>query len=371
MNQPTAGPAASSSSSSRSAAAADAAADELPGTTESRLAGYHRSWRVVRPHGELAALGRLKAGGPRIGVPRFDPRCFPSEEDLLVELARYGVPRVPPVYRLGKGGGLQVHGFIEGEPLSRQRPPHERLTGRQLAQLMALFSAMARIRPTDLALLHHCPPRHRPRTSGAFLRTLLHFTRHRVYTLHAARFAGLFTAFGVDPEVLAPDGPLGRAAGRLTDRPFCLLHGDLHRDNLIVAAGDGALWTIDWELALLGDPVYDLATHLHLTHYPRSQQPAVIGRWARTMPAALPGAADGLAADLPVYLAYKRVQSVFTDVIRHALAVRAADRDLRPVRIARATQAVGTVLTRAAPALGLARIPSPATIERAYTRLAG
>lgn len=63
----------------------------------------------------------------------------------------------------------------------------------------------------------------------------------------------------------------------LTDRPRKLLHGDLHSKNFVVDRS-GHLWTIDWELALVGDPLYDLATHLHLMGYTADHPAARHGR---------------------------------------------------------------------------------------------
>ncbi|MBL1068533.1 aminoglycoside phosphotransferase family protein [Streptomyces sp. 7-21] len=340
-------------------------------TRTTTLRGHHRVWQILRPQGELAALGRLKAARPRLGVHRFDPRCFRNEEDLLIELALLGFDRVPPVYRLsssehGDPADIRVHGYIEGTVLSALRPKGTSLARVHLRQLASLFGQMAAVPPSALTLVHSCPPGKRPRTSAEFLHSLLRFTRTRVWHTHRPQFGSLFASLGIDPGVLAPDGPLGRAAGRLTDRPFCLLHGDLHRDNLIVGEDDGSLWTIDWELALLGDPVYDLATHLHLMGYPRAQEHAMVVRWAGAMETARPGAADGLVKDLPRYLAYKRVQSVFTDVIRQGMAVREAPAELLPEQLERAGHTVAAVLRNAAGPLGLRRPPGHRVVEGIY-----
>ncbi|TDC27291.1 aminoglycoside phosphotransferase family protein [Streptomyces sp. 8K308] len=331
------------------------------------LRGNHRVWQVVEAEGELAALGRLKTGRTRPGVHRFDPRCFVNEEDVLIELALLGMRRIAPVYRLvGADDELRVHGYIEGQPLSAIRPPGTALTGSELGQLVDLFGKLATIRPSAFALVHRCPPVLRPRGSRQFLQTLIRFTRRRVYAVHRPLMRDLFTALRIGPTVLSATGPLAREAAKLTDRPFCLLHGDLHRDNLIVAESDGMLWTIDWELALIGDPLYDLATHLHLMRYPPKQEHALLLRWARTMDAALPGSAAALARDLPRYLAYKRVQSVFTDVIRQAYVVQATPPAQLAEQLPRTVEMVHGVMRRAARMLGLGRVPSPRAIEAAY-----
>ena len=336
---------------------------QLPRPT---LRGNHRIWQVMEAQGDLAAAGRLKAPRPRPGVHRFDPRCFDNEEDVLGRLAALGMARIAPVYRLGGPDAIQVHGYIEGEPLSAVRPPGSPLSGHELGQMVELFGRLVAMPPEAFAPIHRCPVVLRPRTCAEFLHGLVRFTRRRVYAVHRHTTGNLFAALGVRPEVLAADGPLARAADRLTERPFALLHGDLHRDNLIVAEADGLLWTIDWELALLGDPLYDLATHLHLMRYPAAQENELLTRWARMVEDNLPGAAAGLVRDLPHYLAYKRVQSVFTDVIRQALVVRATRPAELDEQLPRTATMVSSALRRAARVLGLTRVPSLRSVEDAY-----
>jgi tRNA A-37 threonylcarbamoyl transferase component Bud32 len=52
--------------------------------------------------------------------------------------------------------------------------------------------------------------------------------------------------------------------GRLLTRRTCLVHGDFSPKNILV--GDDGLWVLDWEVAHVGDPDFDLAYLLcHLT----------------------------------------------------------------------------------------------------------
>lgn len=335
------------------------------------LDGHHRSWQVhhAPPGGDTPPGARLKTGEPRHHVPRFDPRCILDEDGLLRRLERRGVPRVPRAHRTANG--LQTHDYIEGTALSAPHPPGSWLTANQVGHVTELFGHIAGLGPADLATLHNCPPATRPTDSASFLQSLLRFTRVRVHRRYAPLLPGLFAALGVRPDAVAPDGPLGRSARHLTGRPFCLLHGDLHRDNLIVSASDGALWTIDWELALVGDPLYDLATHLHLMRYPRAQEAAVVHRWATAVESVLPGAAAGLEADLPRYLRYKRVQSVLTDTVRNADAVRSAPPDRLAAQLATSAAQMHDVLLRAAGPLGLLRVPTATRVEHAYAALRG
>jgi hypothetical protein len=82
------------------------------------------------------------------------------------------------------------------------------------------------------------------------------------------------------------------------------------------------LAVIDWELALYGDPLHDLATHLVRMQYDESEHELMVGLWAEAMSKA--GRADvteGMDRDLRGYLGFEYVQSVFPDVMRAALSL--------------------------------------------------
>ncbi|CAL9457705.1 hypothetical protein SUDANB106_02594 [Streptomyces sp. enrichment culture] len=334
----------------------------------STFQGHHRIWHVVPGPG---GRGWVKLAEPRDEVLWFDRRCFRSEEDLLAELGRHGVSRVPSARPVGAGGPA-VQDFIAGRTLSEVSPAGEAVAEEHLAQILRRFSELARVRPEAVTAARRCSRRERvasPRSSK-FLRGLIRFTRRRAYRARRPEYGRLFDRLGVPPRALGRTSRLWSEAGKLTPRPFCLLHGDLHRANLIVD-GSGLLWTIDWELAMLGDPLYDLATHLYLMGYPPSQEGEVVERWRTTVEAVLPGAGAAAGQDLPRYLAYKRAQSVYTDVVRQARWLAGAGPAEYGERLSRVAGTVHGVLERAADALGMARVPGRGEVEAAYAAYAG
>ncbi|MFE9334186.1 phosphotransferase [Streptomyces sp. NPDC006925] len=403
---------------------------EAIGSVDGPLAGYHREWYVVRPQGELTGLGRVKIGEPRENALWFDRRSFASEDEVLLDLARLGVPRVPPVHRVRRSGTV-FHGFVEGRTLASLSPRGHPVAPGHLRQIIERFASLSRLRPGDLHARRlrdspgrtperdgaplapaaedtpaqpgraprvpaargtdpgrsessrehgkdesrgedgrHADEEHDPSGSSAgFLRELLAFTREHAHRARLPQFGPLFARLGIPPDVLGPHSRLAAEAARLTDRPSCLLHGDLHRANFIVDPAD-TLWTIDWELAAFGDPLYDLATHLYLMDYPPRQRARVVAEWRQAVTAVLPGADAGLADDLPRYLAYKRAQSVFADVVRQAVAIDTAHgTPARAEQLGRTAKLVHDVLVRAAEPLELADVPSPGVIELAYAEL--
>jgi hypothetical protein len=130
-----------------------------------------------------------------------------------------------------------------------------------------------------------------------------------VHTRFRPEFGALFAALGIPAEPLAS---VLRGWATLRPRPFRLLHTDVHRKNMILS--DGRTYFLDWELALWGDPVYDLAVHLHKMAYQPDEHDALVARWAET---ATGPASASWETDLPTYLAHERVKSAIVDTVRY------------------------------------------------------
>lgn len=65
---------------------------------------------------------------------------------------------------------------------------------------------------------------------------------------------------------LPPLQALWRPDPALSGRRIALVHADLHPGNLLI--DDGKVTIIDWELAIVGDPIWDAAVALHRTSWP-------------------------------------------------------------------------------------------------------
>lgn len=99
----------------------------------------------------------------------------------------------------------------------------------------------------------------------------------------------------------------------LQPRPFRIIHADLHRKNMIVRGTETVF--LDWELALFGDPVCDVAIHLHKMSYLPSEREQLLSAWS----AAEPDAAQGhWEQDIAVYLRHEQIKSAVLDAVRYA-----------------------------------------------------
>ncbi|MFD7706804.1 aminoglycoside phosphotransferase family protein [Streptomyces sp. NPDC059785] len=319
--------------------------------------GHHNTNQVLPLGLGLALLtGAAPFTRGKLRVPRETvevvPRIWPRESEVLRVVTRH-LPEVPRC--LADLGDRSLHVFRPGRSLAEAAP--DGVGDELLRALAGFFARTARIPAGEL------PPRPDgwpdDGDSGGFLRRLAAFTEDRVHRPNRARFGSLFD------DVLVPRNAMtsfARSLPGLTSRPFRLLHTDVHRAN-VIALPAGGLAVIDWELALYGDPLHDLATHLVRMGYGESERERMTVLWESAMRASGQTALTaGLAEDLPVYLAFEHAQSVYPDVMRAALALPRRPDDGQFADAARRTcVAVGL----ASGPLRLPEVPDPERTEKA------
>lgn len=324
------------------------------------LLGYHHETYVFPLPGTAGGAQpvRWKCREPRGGLLWFDRRCFVSEEQLLVSLGG----RISGIPEIIEAGGVRLQRFVEGRTLGALCPSGLPVPDAVCRQIVRLFSELAEVTPETLPVERRCRAADRPENgdTDGFLERLVAFTEERVFWGNQQRFGTLFAELGLSGDCFKQ---LRKHVAGLSERPFCLLHADLHRENFIVDP-DGRLWTIDWELALFGDPLYDLATHLYLMRYPARQAQHMARRWAAAVEGVRAGSAHGWQRDLHRLIGYKRAQSVFTDVIRVALSLDPGP-DTLGRQLAEARRKLHRILAAAAGPLGLDSVPGHRQIEAA------
>ena len=279
-------------------------------TREDALAGFYN--RNVRMEGD---------SGPvlvRIPGSRAEPMDLTlwSEPDVLRAIHPY-VSRAPRLLHADGRGRFQIHEFVEGRRVDELAQDGKPLPDAVLDGVERLFREMLRVPlsalpdvPTDWPADGDTP---------AFARRLLALVSD-VRGRADAALEGLYTALGVPSD---PCGPLAERAGReLAERPFRLLHADIHRKNMILTE-QAQVTFLDWELALWGDPVYDLADHLHKTSYTAVDRQRVVAGWERGAP---PECRRDRRAGLAFYLSYEEMKSAVVDTVRwgHRIADAAA-----------------------------------------------
>ncbi|MEU6579116.1 phosphotransferase [Streptomyces sp. NPDC046805] len=250
-----------------------------------------------------------RAGQPllvRIPIPSaatMDLTIWP-EDAILAAVGPY-VRNVPRLVHTSAEPRYQIHEFIDGQLLEAVAPRGTPVPRHVLSDAVRFFAETAEVPLTALPTL----PAGWPDDSDTvgFARRLSDVTEG-VYARHVAAYADLFAELGFPADPLAPalDG-----WSALHRRPFCLLHSDVHRKNLMLRAEQTVF--IDWELALWGDPLYELAVHLHKMDYLSEEEEQVVTGWASVLGRQSVGWQD----DLGRYLTHERIKSAVVDTVRY------------------------------------------------------
>lgn len=272
-------------------------------------------------------------------APRREKGFLP-EHAVLQAIERSGAPiRAPRILALGyddRGRHFAIHTY-EG-PVGG--PPQHPVDGLLPAEADELVDELAALAEVDHGELSSEP-------LGGFYRWL------------AARLADFVDE--LPPETLLaaeerglPNGDVLRwALGRyeVTERTPVLLHGDLNPWNLVRAGRRGGLTIIDWEMGMIGDPLYDLVRHLHLTPTRSELRMRMFDRWSRKLPAAC---VVGWERDWRVYRWIEQIRSAYVDLDR--MTTGAA---LDTPNVRRAVDAYEMTLSAATGSLGLRRRAVP------------
>lgn len=323
------------------------------------LEGHHHRNLVIALREPLASLVGAKAGDlgkfrTRLRTVEVVPRAWYDEGTVLSAVGPY-LPAVPrPLTSLRRHA---LHTYVEGAALAAAAPPPGPVGDSVLRRVATLLATLTDV---PAAALPPLPPDW-PRSgdSTGFLQHLATFAHERVHLGNLRRFGGLFDALRVPADAVER---FRNEAKRLTPRPYALLHSDVHRANLIVGR-DGALTLVDWENALYGDPLHELATHVVRMEYPAPERARLLGWWRHAMRRR--GHAGHFAAmerDFALYVDFEYAQSVFPDTMRAALALPWHARD---EHFHAASRRVHRALSRARAPLHLVSVPGPREVNAA------
>jgi aminoglycoside phosphotransferase (APT) family kinase protein len=256
----------------------------------------------------------IRAGANLVRIPipdadRMDLHIWP-EPQVLAAVGRH-LDCVPRLRCVSRRPPYQIHEWVDGTVLDDTAPKGTRVPEGAIDQIASFVAALAGVPLAELPPLPSDWPV--AGDSAGFAARLLAIT-HGVYHGFHAQYAAMWRALGI------PDDPFEPLELHLlAPRPFRLLHTDVHRKNIIVRL-DGTLVFVDWELALAGDPVYELAVHLHKMAYQPDEDESMLHAWVASCGAA---GMPGWSADLDRYLAHERVKSAIVDSVRYAKVVAA------------------------------------------------
>ncbi|MFC5182528.1 phosphotransferase family protein [Actinomadura harenae] len=242
---------------------------------------------------------------PIHGADVMDLRLW-REEDVLTAIAPF-VRHAPRVLHVSPDPAFQIHGFLHGDVLNDVAPRGVPVPSHVPDDVVELFVQLTAVPREKLPAIPDDWPA--DGDSAAFARRLTVLTQW-VHDTYKDDYAPLFDRFGIpEAPLTAMDGPWSR----LTPRPSVCVHADVHRKNMIVDRD--ATEFLDWELALWGDPVYDLAVHLHKMSYRPDEEETLVGHWLKRMPSEH---TRGWEHDLAAYRDHERVKSAIVDTVRYS-----------------------------------------------------
>ncbi|MFI6462904.1 phosphotransferase [Streptomyces sp. NPDC050528] len=318
------------------------------------LEGAAPASRVFKGTAHLNTVVRVPGTGFPVVVRRKvanvyrRERSFLSEHAVLQAIARSNVAvAAPRVLALGEShskGAIDIQTYskdpfaihtYEGPEDTRQQPNHpvHGLLPHEADGLVAQLGALTEVDYIQVDPL--------AAGTGGFYRWLSEQLVTLVQGLpkesqQLARFVGLPDAFRLR-EILS--------RYEVSHRASTLLHGDLNPWNLVRRDDDLALTIIDWEMAVVGDPLYDLVRHMHLTPTRPEIRDRMFRRWQRELPAAY---TKDWEKDWRVYRWIEIVRSAYVDLDR---LVTGASLDAPNVR--RAVDSYAMTLAAATGSLGL------------------
>ncbi|MFH8339797.1 phosphotransferase family protein [Streptomyces sp. AM6-12] len=317
------------------------------------LEGAAPAERVFKGAAHLTTVLRVPGTGFPVVVRREATvvlrreRSFLSEHAVLAAIERSGVPvAAPRVLALGtshatdpahryRGDRFAVHTYEGARDLGR-RPDHpvDGLRPHEADHLVDQLAALTGVDPAGID-----PLGGRPGFYGWLSEQLVALVEALPEgSRQTARLLGL------------PDAPRLReilARHHVTDRAPALLHGDLNPWNLVRRDDGPALTLIDWEMALVGDPLYELVRHMHLTPTLPEIRDRMFRRWAARLDARY---TRNWQEDWRVYRWIELVRSAYVDLDR---LVTGSSLDAPNVR--RAVASYGMTLAAATASLGLSR----------------
>ncbi|MGW7357649.1 aminoglycoside phosphotransferase family protein [Streptomyces sp. NPDC054802] len=240
---------------------------------------------------------------PMDGSEIMDLAIWPEHE--ILSAIQPHLSRAPRLLHVHDRPYFQVQGYIEGDTVETIYPPGSAIPPVIADDISVFFSELFTVPESGIPRLPVDWPSNGD--SQSFASVLLGLGRS-LRDDHGEKAPELFANLGI------PVDPFCALEGRVPDlaaRPFHLLHGDLHRGNMIWDSKRTFL--LDWQLSLWGDPVYELADHLHKMEYTPEDRKRAVQSWLKVAPGVCTRRWE---QDLDFYLAYEQVKSSVVDTVR-------------------------------------------------------
>lgn len=265
-----------------------------------QLCGYYNENYQINLDGHECVVRQ-----PITGADEMDLGFVHEEAVLRCVREKTDIP-VPEVYAVSTEPYFYVEEFLQGDVLNDTHPRGTLVPGHFIDDVVRLKNALWQM---DYSSLTKCFPKDWPTGDdvAGFYKQEENMVR-KVYNRFKDSYKKLYEAFGMPSDPFEYTSELGML---LTRRPLVLGHCDIHRKNVIIK--DGVSWFLDWEKALITDPVYDVAVHIHKMYYTPDEQMRFLNEIKLTVPAHF---INGMDKDVERHLILQRVKSLIIDTVR-------------------------------------------------------
>ena len=267
-----------------------------------KLAGYYNKNYIFESGGQKYIL--------RIPIPNaksMDLRIIP-ENIILKFLEQKSFPAPRLIYSAQKGSFV-IHQFIEGKLFHDLSPEDSFIPSWIPINIAKQMKKLHRLNPKNF--VPYCNHIAKSPDSYGFFQNLIasveeiYFRYKKDYVKHFRKLK-----FPKDPFKLIKE-----KSQQLTPRQFTICHCDIHRKNLIITRESEKLVILDWELVLVTDPFYDIATHFHKMKYDPIQETLFLLHYLDQNRETTPVFMDAWE-QIQIYLQLEKIKSAIVDIVR-------------------------------------------------------
>lgn len=273
---------------------------EIKGNNKT-LSGYYNNNYIINYNGIIAVL-RI----PIDNCYEMDIRLIP--EYIVLDLID-GVVNAPKV--LYRNNNIQIHSYIHGTIASvvykNGAALYEKLPLQVAVQMSSLHSLGV---PTILQ-------KYKPECYENFIKTLIRHM-YKVYKGFWKDYKKLFLSMDI------PVDPIECIYSKILNEntfngKWSICHCDIHKDNIIIQQGD-VVSIIDWELSIIGDPLYDIATHFHKMGYTKEQEAIFLSTYGIKQESK--ESIHKVRGKIKMYKEIEVIKSVLVDTIRYSKIIK-------------------------------------------------
>ena len=213
---------------------------------------------------------------------------------------------VPNIFHFSESPPYQVQEYLPVPVLDHLYPRGSRLPEHYIGDVVEFLSRLYSL-STDWLLPYFDNWPVDGDTSG-FLDRITRSTVG-IYNRYFSKYHELYRQLGIPNDIVSL---LYQINEPLTPRSFVLCHSDIHRKNCLLVGKTS--WFIDWEMALFGDPGFDVGVHLSKVEYLPDEE----DRFLELITKKLDRKHQiGIVNDSQVYKKHAFVKSVIVHAVRY------------------------------------------------------